>query len=209
MHYEGDIDNGITYLISPTIDLSGLSTAELSYARWFHQVNRNDGHDDFFSADVSDDNGETWTPLQTVTSLAYVWVLETYQLEEFIDLTDAVKLRFAAQAEEGAIPDDTVEAAVDEVVITTPESCSETNGDADANCTVDLADYAGWGDCMTGPDLGPYDAGCAVFNFDGNDDIDLKDLAQFVLVFGGERSANRGPATVLMRAALTGSRETR
>ncbi|MHC4698888.1 MAG: hypothetical protein ACYTFA_19335, partial [Planctomycetota bacterium] len=154
-------------------------------ARWFHQVNRDDGHDDFFSADVSDDNGETWTPLQTVTSLAYMWVLETYQLEELIDLTDAVKLRFAAQAEEGAVPDDTVEAAVDEILITTAESCSQANGDADGNCTVDLADWAGWPACMTGPDQ-PYDSACEVFNFDDSDDIDLKDLAQFVLVFGGQ-----------------------
>jgi hypothetical protein len=79
LHYEGDIDNGITYLISPTIDLSGLSTAELSYARWFHQVSPYDGHDDFFSADVSDDNGETWTPLQTVTSLGGCWRLTSWR----------------------------------------------------------------------------------------------------------------------------------
>jgi hypothetical protein len=117
-------------------------------------------------------------------------VLETYQLEELIDLTDAVKLRFAAQAEEGAIPDDTVEAAVDEVVITTAESCSQTNGDADGNCKVDLADYAGrgaykgWTECMLGPDR-THDPGCAAFNFDVDQDVDLKDLANFTLVFSG------------------------
>jgi hypothetical protein len=112
-------------------------------------------------------------------------VLESFQLEEFIDLTDSVKLRFAAQVEQGVSPDDILEAAVDEVLITSPDSCSLPHGDADGNCTIDLADYWSWPACMTGPENGPVGEGCEVFNFDSTDTIDLQDYAAFLEVFGG------------------------
>ncbi len=185
----GDVDDGITYMISPTIDLSGRGTAELSYVRWFYERVRDDDHNDFFAADVSDDNGASWVNLETVTMalpnpVSYYWMPRSFQLEDYVDLTSTFKLRFAAQAEP-IVPDDTVEAAVDEVVITASDSCARVDGDADANCRIDLADYASWTNCMTGPAAGPYTDECSVFDFDSDGDVDVRDFAAFSQTFSG------------------------
>ena len=60
-------------------------------------------------------------------------------------------------------------------------------GDFTASTTEVLLDddlFAGWADCMTGPDNGPYPAGCEVFDSDCDDDIDLADFAGVQEKFG-------------------------
>jgi hypothetical protein len=54
-------------------------------------------------------------------------------------------------------------------------------GDYDCDTFVDLLDFAAWNACMTGPDNGPFDAGCEAFDFDASatGDVDLKDFAGF------------------------------
>ncbi len=61
-------------------------------------------------------------------------------------------------------------------------------GDYDCNLVVELMDFAAWDACMTGPDGGPFDAGCEAFDFDADaiGDIDLKDFAGFQLTLPGE-----------------------
>jgi len=51
--------------------------------------------------------------------------------------------------------------------------------DYDADGEVDLADYAYFPDCMTGPDAGPPTTACDIFDFDRDDDVDLDDFARF------------------------------
>jgi hypothetical protein len=53
-------------------------------------------------------------------------------------------------------------------------------GAADQNCdgTINLADYAAWTGCMTGPDQGPYPAGCQAFDYPQDGDVDLRDFAR-------------------------------
>jgi hypothetical protein len=58
-------------------------------------------------------------------------------------------------------------------------------GDYDGNGQVDLSDYGYWEDCMTGPDMGPYPAGCEVFDFNVDDDVDLGDFTVFTRMFDG------------------------
>ena len=57
-------------------------------------------------------------------------------------------------------------------------------GIGDYNCdqVVDLTDLGSWAACMTGPDAGPYPAGCEVFDFEYDADVDLQDFGQFCLV---------------------------
>ena len=54
------------------------------------------------------------------------------------------------------------------------------------NCdqAIDLADFAWWDACMTGPDAGPYAPGCEAFDFEFDGDVDLSDFAGFQRVFG-------------------------
>ena len=57
------------------------------------------------------------------------------------------------------------------------------NGDHNGDGTIDLEDYAEMPGCMTGPGsaLG---TGCEVFDFDGDVDVDVSDLARFQRIFG-------------------------
>ena len=52
-------------------------------------------------------------------------------------------------------------------------------GDFTCDQTVDLTDFANWESCMTGPDAGPYPAGCEAFDFEFDGDVDLKDFRGF------------------------------
>ncbi len=56
-------------------------------------------------------------------------------------------------------------------------------GDYNHDGEVDLTDFVHWDDCMTGPDNGPYDAGCGPFDFEGDEDVDLEDFAAFQKAF--------------------------
>ncbi len=58
-------------------------------------------------------------------------------------------------------------------------------GDANGDNVVDEADYLLFVGCMTGPDNGPVAGGCEVFDFDGDDDVDLEDFAVFQEAYTG------------------------
>ncbi|MCP4590359.1 MAG: hypothetical protein GY842_06430, partial [bacterium] len=58
-------------------------------------------------------------------------------------------------------------------------------GDWDGNGDVDLADYAEFPPCVTGPGGGPPAGGCTPFDFDGDGDIDLADVGSFQAKLGG------------------------
>ncbi len=57
-------------------------------------------------------------------------------------------------------------------------------GDHNCDGVVDLADYAAWDGCFTGPEAEPYDDGCKAFDADYDSDIDLHDFAAFQWIFG-------------------------
>jgi predicted outer membrane repeat protein len=60
------------------------------------------------------------------------------------------------------------------------------SGDYDCDRRIDLDDYENWTACFTGPDAGPYPAGCEAFDFDFDADVDLADFAALMTVFAGE-----------------------
>jgi serine protease AprX len=57
-------------------------------------------------------------------------------------------------------------------------------GDHDGDGDVDLADFAAWHGCMTGPNAGPPSSGCEVFDFDADDDVDTEDFQTFSALLG-------------------------
>jgi hypothetical protein len=57
-------------------------------------------------------------------------------------------------------------------------------GDYDCDRSVNLTDFSVWSSCMTGPHSGPYEAGCVVFDFDGDGDVDLLDFGGFQRIIG-------------------------
>jgi len=70
------------------------------------------------------------------------------------------------------------------------------NGDSNGDGIIDLADYVEFAGCMAGPGEGLV-AGCAVFDFDDDSDVDLADFARFQQIFG---TATPPPGMVLIPA---------
>ncbi len=58
-------------------------------------------------------------------------------------------------------------------------------GDSNGDGGVDLFDYAELNTCTSGPGGEPVDPSCACFDFDEDQDIDLKDVAAFQRLFSG------------------------
>ncbi len=59
-----------------------------------------------------------------------------------------------------------------------------THGDLDGSGTVDLADYALFVDCVSGPGGAPAPPGCGLVDFDGDMDVDVRDFGTFQRLFG-------------------------
>jgi hypothetical protein len=106
-----DVDEGPTTLLSPLLDLSGVASAELSYRRWFANLTT---LDDALTVSLSDDGGTSWTTLETVTGNQNSWTPVSFAVEDFVALTDEVRLRFRT----GDVPNNSIlEAAVDELAL--------------------------------------------------------------------------------------------
>jgi len=108
-----DVDGGVTTLITPAIDLSGVSEAFLSYARWF--ANLGDPADDALVVSISDDGGASWLPLETVSTNRNAWNTHGFFVSDFVGLTDGVKLRFEVADD----PNNSLtEASIDDLTVT-------------------------------------------------------------------------------------------
>lgn len=120
-----DVDGGTTILLSPAIDLSATATAELSYYRWYANSDPGVDTQDYFRVDVSEGNGKNWINLETLdyTQSAAGWTKMTFALENFINLTDEVRIQFVVS--DGLFQGSFIEAAVDDVAIRTYQ-CDDT-----------------------------------------------------------------------------------
>ena len=106
-----DVDNGVTTLLSPRFDLSGVLAARLSYERWYALMT---SLDDTFAIELSNDGGSTWTPLESVTTHQNDWTRVGHDITGLVPFTDRMQLRFlASDLNSGSL----VEAAVDEIEI--------------------------------------------------------------------------------------------
>jgi len=110
-----DIDDGETTLQSNTFDLSSVLEPTFSYARWVY--NRDGNEADAFLVQVSNDDGSSWTTIESVfdrhgTSVNIVtnqWIHKTWLLSDFLPVTNEMTFRFIAQDQVGQI----LEALVD------------------------------------------------------------------------------------------------
>ena len=121
-----DVDGGKTTLVSPTIDLSTVDSALLTYARWYASNTGSGPNDDDFVVDVSSDDGATWTNLETLAYSDRTWTEREFYLEDFVALTGLMKFRFVAQ---DSSPGSIVEASVDDFLIKT---CTSSVVDVEA-----------------------------------------------------------------------------
>ncbi len=106
-----DIDGGATRLISPTLDATG-TDPHFSYWRWWSDGGASD---DSFTVEVSDDDGGSWTVVETVgPNLVGSWVRQTLRVADFVTPNNQFKIRFTA-SDLGA--GNIIEAAVDGVAL--------------------------------------------------------------------------------------------
>ncbi len=116
-----DVDGGTTILTSPTFDASGGDDATIHYARWFSNDFGAAPDEDVMRIYLSNDNGATWTKIDSAGpdfQSSGGWFEHTLLVSDFLAPTAQMRLRFeASDLGSGSV----VEAAVDDVVITTFE----------------------------------------------------------------------------------------
>ncbi|MHC4845740.1 MAG: choice-of-anchor B family protein [Planctomycetota bacterium] len=111
---DDDVDDGITTLRTSTFDLSS-GDATVKYWRWYSNVAGGDPNNDVFVIDISNDNGSSWTNVETVgptgSDTLGGWIEHSFKVSDLVTPTSQMRMRFIAEdANSGSI----VEAAIDD-----------------------------------------------------------------------------------------------
>ena len=139
---ENDVDDGTTSLVSNQIDLSTTQSATISYARWYSNDTGAAPNADVFEVFVSDDDGQTYVPVETVgpagEGTSGGWIETGFVVGDFVDLTSTIRIKFvASDLGSGSV----VEAAIDDVRVI-GVSCLDDQcpTDLDGDGSTDLDD---------------------------------------------------------------------
>jgi len=125
-----DVEGGPISLVSPMFDLSG-GDGILSYWRWYHMSG---AMDDAFLVEISNDNGATWTVLESVTQREE-WTRPVFLISRHSTPTAEMRIRFTVEDNE---ENSLVEALLDDVILLQP-LCSIL-GDMNNDGSVDFLD---------------------------------------------------------------------
>ncbi|MCH2161545.1 MAG: hypothetical protein MK085_06685 [Phycisphaerales bacterium] len=170
-----DVDGGITTLVSPVFDATGLEDPLVSYLRWYSNDFGADPNNDVMPIEISNNGGSSWTLLENVTENAGAWVYREFLIDEFVTPTNTMQLRFiAGDLNAGSV----VEAGIDNLRIGSifckndPVPCP---GDLDGSGEVDGGDIG-----LLLVQFG--NPGSA--DFDGNGVVDGGDLGLLLVYWG-------------------------
>jgi len=108
-----DVDDGITWLISPIINLSGGLNAKIDFGLWYTNNFGNDPNNDIFKIYVSNNSGSDWILVKEigpVTPSPRTWYNYSIILSKYTGKTNQMKFRFeASDLNDGSV----VEAGID------------------------------------------------------------------------------------------------
>ena len=172
---QADVDGGFTSLTSPTLDASG-GEAYASYSRWYSNNQGGAPNADTFRVMISNNNGTTWTTLETVgpagAEATGGWINKEIKISSVIAPTATMKLRFIAEdAGTGSL----IEAAVDEVrikIIACGGNPLDLNGDGEVNAADLAVLLSNWG-------------GAGIGDVNNSGTVDAGDLATLLGGWGG------------------------
>jgi hypothetical protein len=147
-----DVDDGTTWLVSPSLDLSSGTDGIIHYAIWYTNDSYGDEDtlhtsfqgeigagrgDDVFRVYLSSNNGADWTLAQAIgPQTSAGWKEYDLWVSDFVTPTDQVKVRFEASDLGIAW---VVEAGVDDFKVWAYH-CSVICGDANGDGNVDIGD---------------------------------------------------------------------
>jgi subtilisin family serine protease len=105
-----DVDGGAVTLTSPPFGRFNMLSMELTYDRWFYDVESGNS----FTAELSNDGGQSWTTVESWNFGNGGWINSNIDLFLLLPPTDDMLLRFVIEDDN---VDDPVEGAVDEILI--------------------------------------------------------------------------------------------
>lgn len=91
-----DVDDGYTTLLSPVFDLTGGRDVQISYWRYYTNEHGANPGIDFWSVDISNDGGQTWSSVEYTSHSDSDWVQISFALSEYFVEPGLVQMRFIA-----------------------------------------------------------------------------------------------------------------